>query len=110
MAAENTGFIGALADAGAAPAPEAKIVDFDAGENWPSETLPLAHPFKYRGVVYNGVMMRTPNGRDVVKFFANDMNRLAFAADLCQLDDGVFGSMHGTDASKIIAKATSFLI
>lgn len=122
-ATENAGYIGALAgtgenatlvagqaaDGAAGEAP--KIVDFDAGEGWPSETIPLAHPFKYRGVVYSGLTMRTPSGLDVTRFYSagERPSIVAFAIGLMQIDDAVFGAMHAADAAKLVTRASSFL-
>lgn len=56
----------------AAVSEEPRIVDFDAGESFDGDTVPLAKPFKLKGLVYKAVTLRVPTGADYERYTKKD--------------------------------------
>ncbi|QGM46750.1 phage tail assembly protein [Methylocystis heyeri] len=97
---------GGAPDAGAAgPA----VVDFDAGQNWQSEVYPLKHPFKFAGVTYTSVTIRTPSGADIANYVSGKATPLDFAIQLTGLDSTILLKLHAADYKAITKAALGFL-
>jgi hypothetical protein len=102
---------GAAPAAPAAPAPAAPpaVVDFDAGQSWPSEVYDLKHPFKFAGVTYNKITIRTPSGLDIANYVSGKATPLDFAIQLTGLDQQVLLKLHAMDYKAITKAALVFL-
>lgn len=61
-----------MSDEPAAAAPQPKIVDLDAGEEFEATKIELAQPFKLAGVVYSSVTLRVPTGADYEAYTKKD--------------------------------------
>jgi hypothetical protein len=91
----------------APPAP--RVVDFDAGETWGKETIPLGRPFKIDGVTHHGIELRVPSGLDLARHRDSGGTLVDFAIGLSTLDAKVFNAMHAKDLATVLARANSFL-
>jgi hypothetical protein len=97
---------------------EENVVNLDdSGGKWGVVSISLAYPFTFKGITYRDVALRVPAGVDVTRFYerAPRPSVVDFAIGLLQdgagapLDKLVFNAMHGSDASRITAKASAFL-
>jgi len=96
----------AAPEAPAAPA----VVDFDAGQNWGSETIALNHPFKLAGVTYTQIVIRAASGNDVANYVAGDTGVVKFAVMLTGVPELVLRALHAEDYKIVARKVAGFLI
>lgn len=82
---------------------EKVVVDLDSS-NWGSEDFTLTYPFKFRGMTYEKLMIRTPNGSDIDRWVKTGEGSFrSLAENLTETPGDVFDRMHGLDYSRLMA-------
>jgi hypothetical protein len=104
-----------IAPLGSAPVPEAApgapapVVNFDQGEHWGFETVPLKHPFQMKGVVYDKFVIRNASGNDVANYIAGNSNVAGFIAGLSGQNELTVRALHAEDYNVVARKVVNFL-
>ncbi len=82
---------------------ETGIVDLESSD-WGSEDFVLNYPFKFRGMTYEKLTIRTPNGSDIDRWVkTGERSFRSLAENLTEIPGEVFDRMHGRDYSRLMA-------
>lgn len=87
-----------------------KVLDYDANPeaSWGAEELPLLHPFKVAGVVYEKLNFRVPTGGELARIYANRTPLQEVLLDLAGIDEKIVEKMRGDDYARALKKVGEY--
>ena len=82
----------------------------DVSKGWGVEEFPLRHPFRFAGVEYRALSIRTPTGYDIDAFVrGKEATVRGLAQQLVDADAKVLDAMHGADYARLMSQLGKFV-